>query len=375
MLTSLVNHFKKIDFWVYGSILIIIFLSLDQLYFIEKLRGPEMIFIKQLIFFIIGIIISLAISYFPCEILKTRGVFVFFLYFLSLILLFSTSLFARAKRGVEGWLDFKYFDVQPVELMKITLLLVLAKYFATRQLQIFRLKTIFISCLYILAPVFLTVKQPDLGSAAILVIIWFGVAFLSGIKLKHFLIFILILIIFLTSAWDFLSAYQKARLIAFFFPEKDPLGENYSTLQAEIAIGSGGLWGRGEENSFQTAGGFLPEPHTDFIFASFVERKGFLWSLILFTCYFILLNRLIKFALLRPNLNEMLRLSNFGRIFSLGLAILIFAHILINIGINLRLFPVTGIPLSFFSYGGSHLLSLFIAIGIYQSFYTRVQGF
>lgn len=374
MIVQVINHLKKLDFWILGSILVILVLGLSQLYFIEKFRGPEIIFVKQLIFFIFGIILSLAISFFPCELLKTRGVFVFSLYLLSLILLFAAALFAQTKRGVESWLTFGYFDIQPVELMKITLLLVLAKYFSSRQLQIFRLRTIFLSCLYVLLPVILTIRQPDIGSAVILIIIWFGISFLSGIKIKHFLIFAAILLILSALTWNFLGDYQKSRITAFLSPQKDPLGANYSSLQSKIAIGSGGLFGRGYENSFQTSAGFLPEPHTDFIFASFVETRGFFGAFILLICYLVILSRLIMFAFSNFYLKDVTRTSGFGKIFSLGLAVLIFSHILINIGITLQLFPVTGIPLSFLSYGGSHLVSLFIAVGIYQSFYARAKA-
>lgn len=374
MVVQAISHFKKLDFWVLGAILVIAFLGLNQLYFIDKFRGPELIFVKQLIFFILGIILSLAISFFPCELLKTRGMFVFSLYLFSLGLLFAASLFAETKRGVESWLTLGYFDIQPVELMKITLLLVLAKYFSSRQLQIFRLRTIFMSCLYVLLPVFLTVRQPDIGSAAILVIIWFGISFLSGIRMRHFLIFAAILLILAAFAWNVLSDYQKSRITAFLSPLEDPLGKNYNALQSKIAIGSGGLFGRNYAESFQTSGAFLPEPHTDFIFASFVETRGFFGALILLSCYLIILTKLTMFAFANSHLKDAARASNFGKIFSLGLAVLIFSHVLINIGITLQLFPVTGIPLSFLSYGGSHLVSLFIAVGVYQSFYITAQS-
>lgn len=365
---------KKMDFWLLGAVFFVALAGLSQLYLIEKFRDLGFIFEKQIIFFISGVLLTSLIALFPCELLKNRGVFVFALYLLAIILLAATAFFAPVKRGVESWLTLGPIDIQPVEIVKITLLLILAKYFSFRSLQVFRLKTIFVSGLYVLVPVILTMRQPDLGSAAILILLWLAMIFLVGIRVKHFLVFLLILFFLAIAGWNFLSPYQKERITGFLSPQEDILGKNYSALQAKIAIGSGGLWGRGEAQSFQTINGFLPEPHTDFIFASFVETRGFLGAAALLASYLIIQYRLIIFTLDKRQSMISKRVSAFAKIFCLGLAALLFFHIIINIGINLQLLPVTGIPLPFFSYGGSYLISLFIALGIYQSFYIRARS-
>jgi len=368
---SFLYPLRKLDFWVLGAVLILSFLSLSQLYLLEKFRALNFIFEKQLFFLFLGLLINLIISYFPWDLLKNRGLFIFTLYLIPILFLIATLFFAPTKRGVESWLSFGGIDIQFSEIAKITTLLALAKYFSSRKIQIFKLDTILISSVYVLIPAILIIKQPDLGSAIILILMWFGLIFLSGIRLKHFLIFLLILIFLAAVFWNFLSPYQKNRIIGFLSPQEDILGKNYNVLQSKIAIAVGGLFGQGSEHSFQSIRGFLPEAHTDFIFASFFETRGLLGALVLFICYAIILFRLITFSFRKNKLSVSHGPSNFAKIFCLGIAFLIFSHIFINIGMNLQLLPVTGIPLPFFSYGGSYFLSLMIALGIYQSFFIR----
>jgi len=228
----------------------------------------------------------------------------------------------------------------------------------------YRTSHIFISGLYFLIPATLIFFQPNLGSVLILAILWLGILIISGIKVRHFFILFLIFLLILALGWQFfLKDYQKQRIISFFQPRFEPKGIGWSQIQAKIAIGSGGIFGQGLFKGSQTQLGFLPEPQTDFIFSAIAEETGLLGVLILFFFFLILIWRIIKIALISE--------SNFPRLFASGLAILFLSQIFIHIGMNLGILPIIGIPLPLVSYGGSSLISHFIALGILQSFRTN----
>jgi rod shape determining protein RodA len=206
----------------------------------------------------------------------------------------------------------------------------------------------------------LVLMQPDLGSAFILFFIWLGITIVAGIKVRHFLAVTLILLIILILSWQFfLAPYQKQRIITFFSPESDRLGAGYNILQSKIAIGSGGLWGKGLGHGSQARLNFLPEAHTDFIFAAVGEEWGFFGASFLLGLFLLIFWRLYKLSRKAPN--------NFTRLFIVGFSVLLFSQVFINIGMNLGLVPITGISLPFLSYGGSNLILMAVCLGIVQN--------
>jgi len=228
----------------------------------------------------------------------------------------------------------------------------------------YKLRHIFLSGFYVFLPTALIFFQPDFGSAIILVALWLGVLFISGIKLRHFLLLIFCGIIFLALSWFFLlKDYQKARVIGFLSPQIEARGINWSQTQSKIAIGTGGIFGQGLGKGSQTQYGFLSEPHTDFIFAAISEEFGLAGISVLLFLFVILFWRIMKIAL-----NSR---SNFPRLFASGFGVILFAQLFIHIGVNLGFLPVIGISLPLVSYGGSGLVSACIGLGILQSIKTN----
>jgi rod shape determining protein RodA len=235
----------------------------------------------------------------------------------------------------------------------------LAGFFSRRYLEAWLGKNIFKSLVITLLPVGLIAIQPDLGSAVILVAVWVGFLLLSGIHLKRLILGIFLALIGSLLLWNFyLKPYQKDRIKAFLFPETDPFGISYNVIQSKIAIGSAGLLGKGFKNGTQTQLKFLPEAKTDFIFAAFVEEWGILGGLVLIVAFLVLVSRII-FVGLRTRSNDF-------KFLSLGTAVVLLTQFFINLGSNLGLTPVAGIPLPFLSYGGSSLLTSGLLVGIIQ---------
>jgi len=262
--------------------------------------------------------------------------------------------------GAKSWFDFGGFYFQPVDMMKLVLVLILAKYFSRRHVEIKNMKHIFISGLYALIPFTLVLLQPDFGSAMIIFLIWLGMVLVSGIFKTHLLIVFLSGVIIFALFWLFAFVpYQKTRIVNFFHPLADIHGSGYNALQSIIAVGSGQITGKGLGFGTQSRLKFLPENQTDFIFAAYAEEWGFVGSLLIFLLYGLVIWRVLASASLGA--------SNFEMLFGMGVAIFLMSHILINIGMNLGLLPVTGITLPFMSYGGSHLLTEFMALGILMS--------
>jgi rod shape determining protein RodA len=269
--------------------------------------------------------------------------------------------FAPQIKGVKSWYRLGPFSLDPIELTKIILVILLAKYFSMRHIEMYRVIHIIISGLYVFFPVVLIFFQPDLGSVLVLISLWLGVLIISGIKLRHFLILILIGLLVLILSWStILRDYQKERILSFIQPQfSDPLKVGWSQRQSKIAIGSGGIWGKGIGKGSQTQYGFLPEPHTDFIFSVIAEETGLVGVTVLISFFSLLIWRIFKRAVESK--------SNFARLFASGFGILLISQIFIHIGMNIGLLPIIGIPLPLISYGGSSLLATFIALGILQS--------
>ena len=321
-------------------------------------------FEKQLIFFIIGFLLMIIFSFFDWRILSRNSYLILILYLICLISLAGLFFFAPAIRNVRSWYKIGPLSIDPIEFTKIILIILLAKYFSMRHVEMYNVRHILVSSIYLLTLSALAFLQPDLGSVFILVAIWIGILIISGIKMRHFLSLILIFLLILSISWlFFLKEYQKQRISSFFQPKIEPLGISWSQSQSKIAIGSGGHFGQGLFHGSQTQYGFLPEPQTDFIFAAIAEEMGLVGVMILLFLFAFLIWRIIKIAFSAE--------TNFTRLFSSGLIILLISQIFINIGMNLGLLPIIGISLPLISYGGSSLISIFIGFGILQSIKTH----
>lgn len=323
------------------------------------------VFKKQVVWFLLGFAVLFVLSnFFDHRLLYTQNFFSVAFYLFCLFLLVLVLLLGVKVRGAAGWLGFSFLRIQPVELAKLALIILLAKYFATWHIEIWRPLRLIVPALYTGLYVFLCFLQPDLGSAILLILIWLGMLVVSGLKFKHFVILFLIGLIIAGVAWSsFLQSYQKDRVLSFFNPTSDPLGAGYNVIQAKIAIGSGGFWGRGLGQGVETQLRFLPEAKTDFFLAAFVEEWGFFGGFLLCLVLTWFVFELMGIGLRAPD--------NFSRLFVFGYLLLLVSQIIINFGANLGFLPVTGLPLPFLSYGGSNLLINFIALGVIQSIKLR----
>ncbi len=322
------------------------------------------LFWKQLIFAIIGILVATAFLFFNWQAYANYRGAIFWLYTISILLLLITEFFAPSIRGTKGWLVFGDIHFQVSEFAKLALILVFAKFFSRKNIGIAKFSNLLGSFLYFCVPAGLVALQPDFGSALVLFCIWFGFLLVSGIKYKHLIIAVIIFSILGGVVWNaVLEGYQKDRVMGFIFPDRDPLGVNYNVIQAKIAIGSAGLFGKGFGQGSQVQLGFLPEASTDFIFSAFIEEWGTLAGFFLILVFTFLIFRIIRIGLDADN--------NFGRFICLGTVILFVVQFIFNIGSNLGLTPVIGVTFPFLSYGGSSLLTNLIFMGIIQSVFMR----
>ena len=353
------RYLKQLDWILIICAFLLVVIGLLSIYSSSSGRGDFLNFEKQLIFLGIGIFLMFFFCFFDWRAFRENSSLILILYFACIVGLIGLFFLAPEIRGVQKWYKVGPFSIDPVEFMKIVLIILLAKYFSMRHIEMYRVKHIVLSGFYILLPVSLVFFQPDFGSVIILVALWIGILIASGIKLRHFLILFLCGILILTLCWLFLiKDYQKERVISFLFPA-DPLGADWSQNQARIAIGSGGIFGQGIFNGSQTRYGFLPEPQTDFIFAAVAEEAGLVGVSALLILYLVLILRIFKIAMSSQ--------SNFPRLFCIGLVIVLISQIFIHIGMNLGILPIIGISLPLVSYGGSGLITILAALGIIQS--------
>jgi rod shape determining protein RodA len=360
---NFIFHFKKLDFWLFLIPILLSFFGLLEIWSASK--GDFLNFKKQIFFLVIGIFLMLLISFFDWRVLRENPFLILSFYFLSFFLLLSLLFFGPKIRGVKSWFKIGPFSFEPVELTKISLLILFARYFSRYHVEMYSLKHILISALYFFPQAILVFLQPDFGSFLILLFLWISILFFSGIKLRHFFLLVLIFaLIFIFSFEKILKPYQKERILTFFrIKIPDPLKAGWSQEQAKIAIGSGGLFGKGIKKGSQTQLGFLPEPQTDFIFSAISEETGFFGVLILFSLYGFLFWRILKIGFLAG--------SNFEKLFSGGFLAILFSQTFFHLCSNLGILPVIGISLPFVSYGGSNLISNFILVGILQSIKTH----
>jgi len=251
-------------------------------------------------------------------------------------------------------------NLQPSELMKVGLILFLAKYYHRVSLEnVNKLRFLFLPIVVLIAPVLLVVMQPDLGTSLLIAAGGVIVAWLSGVRVKFFVYASIAFISLLPVAISFLKPYQKARILTFLNPDRDPLGAGYQIIQSKIAIGSGGIFGKGFLNGSQSYLDYLPEKHTDFIFTLFSEEFGFFGSLIILLIYTIIVLRIVKIG----NITR----SNFGKLYCYSFATAFFVYVVVNMGMVLGLLPIVGSPLPIMSYGGSSMMAIMLGLGIVMS--------
>ena len=284
----------------------------------------------------------------------------FLIYIIFLILLIGVKYFGLTSSGSQRWLNLYFMNLQPSELMKVGLILFLAKYYHRISIEnINRLKFLFLPIVALIAPVLLVVMQPDLGTAILIASGGVVVAWLAGVRAKFFAYSLLLFICLLPVAISFLKPYQKARILTFLNPENDPLGAGYQIIQSKIAIGSGGLFGKGFLNGSQSYLDYLPEKHTDFIFTLFSEEFGFFGSIFILLLYALIVSRIVK-------IGNMTR-SNFGKLYCYSFATAFFIYVVVNMGMVLGLLPIVGSPLPIMSYGGSSMMATMLGLGIVMS--------
>ncbi|MBI2463223.1 MAG: rod shape-determining protein RodA [Candidatus Spechtbacteria bacterium] len=357
---------KRYDWYMVGAAISLAALGLISQFNIA--RGDYNFFEHQFLWIMLGIVLFVAISAIDYRIFRHYSLPVLVIYILGAILLTTVLIVGSAIRGAQSWLVIGPLVITPIEFVKLTLVLLLAKYFAMRHIEIYRFRHIIVSGLYAAVPSFLVILQPELGSFIIIVSIWIGVMLVAGINYKQIVILIISAIVLISLAWSFgLHDYQRARVLTFLDPTKDPHGNGYNAIQSITAVGSGGWLGQGAGHGTQTQFGFLPEMHTDFIFAAISEEFGVIGAGLVLFLFALLIWRIIQLAKNSPN--------NFARLTSMGFAMMLFSQSFVNIGMNVGVMPITGIPLPFVSYGGSSIVSSFIALGFLQSIFMRSHSF
>jgi rod shape determining protein RodA len=292
------------------------------------------------------------------------------IYIFVIGILLATMVIGHSSFGAQSWIGLQNQGLQPSELCKILMILVLARFLGVESDKMETLQPLLLSLLFVIPPVLLIYQQPDFGTALIVGMIWAGMVFLSGVRWRFILIFTGLLFIGLPIAapivWPKLPPHMRERVLLFLHPENDPSGASYNINQALISIGSGGWWGKGFLRGTQSQLHFLRVRHTDFIFSVLAEEMGFIGAILLLLLFVFLLLRLLRLAQQAPDA--------VGQLVVAGVAIMLFAQAAINLGMNANLLPVTGLPLPLVSYGGSSLISTLLALGLVQSVAMRSKG-
>ncbi|MEY4440760.1 MAG: rod shape-determining protein RodA, rod shape determining protein RodA [Candidatus Parcubacteria bacterium] len=356
-LNKIITNAKSVDWFLLGAIFPVL---LAGLFTMSSFSGDSNIFFnRQVIWIFVSLCAFFFVSSIDLKFLRKTEVVVG-IYGAVLCLLVLLYVMGSVVKGAQGWFSFGAFSVQPSEFAKLALILVLAKYFSRRHIEIKNLRHIIVSGIYAGIIFVLVALQPDFGSALIIFSIWFGMVMVSGISKKHLLLVFTLVALVVGLLWNFVFyEYQKQRIMTFIHPLQDIRGVGYNAYQSTITVGSGQIIGKGLGYGTQSRLKFLPEYQTDFIFAAYAEEWGFVGVLILFALYLIILWRILSTAINGA--------TNFEMLFGVGITIMFVAHLLVHIGMNVGVMPVTGITIPFMSYGGSHLLVTFIALGILQS--------
>lgn len=356
------KFFLNYDWVVVFSVLALIAIGLISLY---STSHPELgNFYKQLLWVGVSAVVFFMLGSIDYRLFKIHSISVLVLYALGILGLGSLYFLGTTIRGSRSWIDLGFFAIEPSEIVKIVLVLILAKYFSMRHVEMYRIQHLIVSGIYVLIPSLLVLGQPDMGSFLIFMSIWVGIMVVAGIKIKHLAFLAFSGVVLSIIAWTFfLYDYQKARILSFLDPSSDPLGAGYNSIQSVIAVASGGFWGKGLGRGTQSQLGFLPEVQTDFIFSAIVEEMGFFMAFVIFSLFVLLFWRMMISVSLATN--------NFARLTIVGFSILIISQLFLNVAMSLGLLPIAGVTLPFLSYGGSSLITLAAALGIVQSIHRH----
>ena len=353
------NFFQKVKNLDYILLLSILILSTLSLFVMYSTDGGELLYhtkshlTKLSVFFVL----MLLISFFNIKIWHLSS---YFLYGIIILLLIWVSIYGIKVSGSQRWMDLYFLALQPSELMKIGIILCLAKYYHRVSVEkVNSFTSIFFALTIILIPIILVISQPDLGTSILIALSGLIILWLGGVKIKYFFFSFITFLISLPFIISNLQPYQKLRILTFLDPDRDPLGAGYQIIQSKIAIGSGGFSGKGFLQGTQSYLDFLPEKHTDFIFTLFSEEFGFIGSIGLLLLYLIIIIRIIRIGVISR--------SSFAKLFCFGFAFSIFIYITVNLSMVLGLLPIVGSPLPIMSYGGSSMLATMIGFGIVLS--------
>ena len=345
---------KRLDFPILILVLLLMAVSLFALY--SSSQGDVAKVSAQAKNFIFALIVMWSVAKIPFGYLSRLALP---LYCLALILLVLTMLVGDQAKGAQRWLDLQVIRVQPSELMKIALPLTLAWYF-DRFERVLRPRHYGFAIFLLLIPTILILKQPDLGTAILVLASGVFVIFFSGVSLRIIGFIVTLTVLLMPFAWSVLEPYQQVRILTLLNPSSDPLGAGYHTIQSTIAIGSGGFWGKGWLSGTQSQLNFLPEGTTDFIFAVLAEEFGFIGVLLVFLIYFLLIWRSLTIAIQAPN--------NFSRLAAMSIVLTFFIYAFVNIGMVIGVLPIVGVPLPLISLGGSSAVTISIGFGVLMNF-------
>ncbi len=353
------TFFQKLRSFDYTLFLLILFIGTISVFAMYSSDGGEFSYHTKnhLLRFSIFFVMMVFISFINIKTWHSLG---YLFYIIVLGLLFWASFYGITVQGSQRWINLYFINLQPSELMKVAIILCFAKYYHRMQLEnVNKFKNIIIPLLVLLIPISLVVSQPDLGTSILIALSGIIVLWLAGVNVKYFFYSSFVFIISAPFIISFLKPYQKLRILTFFDPDKDPLGAGYQIIQSKIAVGSGGLTGKGFLKGTQGYLEFLPEKHTDFIFTLYSEEFGFIGSLFLLLLYAVMIFRIIRIGSLSR--------SFFGKFFCYGFGSAIFVYITVNMAMVLGLVPIVGSPLPIMSYGGSSMLATMIGFGIVMS--------
>ena len=353
---TFIQKVKNLDFILLFCLIILSIVSVLVMYSTDGgqvLYHTKSHFIKLLTFFSLMIVIS----FFNIRLWHITS---YFIYFIILLLLIWVSVYGIKVSGSQRWINLYFIVLQPSELMKIGIILCLAKYYHRLKVDnINSFSSIFVALIIIVVPIILVISQPDLGTSVLIASSGLIILWLAGVRMKYFFISFVSFLISLPFIISFLKPYQKLRILTFLDPDRDPLGAGYQIIQSKIAIGSGGLSGKGFLKGTQSYLEFLPEKHTDFVFTLFSEEFGFVGSIFLLLIYSIIIIRIIRIGAISR--------SDFSKLFCFGFAFAIFVYIIVNLCMVLGLLPIVGSPLPIMSYGGSSMMATMIGFGIVLS--------
>jgi rod shape determining protein RodA len=358
-ITNQLTFFQKLrsfDFILLGCILIIGIISCYSMYSTD---GGELLYHSKshVIRFVVFFMMMIVLSFFSIRFWHSTG---YLFYIIVLGFLIWASFYGVTASGSQRWINLYFINLQPSELMKIAIIVCFAKYYHRTQVSdVNSFKNLLLPLAILIIPIVLVISQPDLGTSILIALSGLVVLWLAGLNIKYFIYSSLAFVISMPFVISILEPYQKLRILAFFNPDKDPLGAGYQIIQSKIAIGSGGLTGKGFLRGTQSYLDFLPEKHTDFIFTLFSEEHGFTGSLFLLLLYAIMIFRILRIGSLTR--------SYFAKLYCFSFAAAISIYITVNMSMVLGLLPIVGSPLPIMSYGGSSMLATMIGFSIVMS--------